>query len=59
MQSLTVSTVQFLYTSSLWFKKSIQKAQVCELPILCPETSTILYSHEFGFRTCTGLDFYT
>jgi hypothetical protein len=33
MQSLTIYTVQFLYTSSLWFKKSIQKPQVCELPI--------------------------
>ncbi len=33
---------------SLWFKKSIQKPQVWELWRLCPETSTILYVHEFG-----------
>ncbi len=31
------------------FKKSIQKPQVWELSRLCPETSTKLYVHEFGF----------
>ncbi len=35
---------------SLWFKKSIQKHQVRELLRLCPETSTKLNVHEFGFR---------
>ncbi len=34
---------------SLWFKKSIQKPQVWALSRLCPETSTKLYVHEFGF----------
>ncbi len=36
-------------SSSLWFKKSIKKPQVWELSRLCPETSTKLYVHEFGF----------
>ncbi len=36
---------------SLWFKKSIQKPHVWELSRLCPETSTWLYVHEFGFST--------
>ncbi len=61
-QPLTVSTVQCCYftlsrrkeenhtiPSSLW-KKSIQKPQVRELSRLCPETSTKLYGHEFGFK---------
>ncbi len=43
-----------------WFKKSIQKPQVWELSRLCPETSTKLYIHEFGFCTinyfCTDLE---
>ncbi len=34
---------------SLWFKKSIQKPQVCELSRLSSETSKKLYVHEFGF----------
>jgi hypothetical protein len=49
-------SVQLLYTvkettisPSLWFKKSIHKPQVWELSRLCPETSTKLYVHEFGF----------
>ena len=36
---------------SLWFKKSMQNPQVWELSRLCPETSTKLYVHEFGFRS--------
>ncbi len=36
---------------SPWFKKSIQKHQVWKLSRLCPETSTKLYVHEFGFWT--------
>ncbi len=35
---------------SLWFKKCIQKPQVCELSRLCLETSTKSYFHEFSFR---------
>jgi hypothetical protein len=52
-------TVQLLYTvkekegkpnkKNLWFKKSKQKPQVGELSRLCPETSTKLHDHEFGF----------
>ncbi len=34
---------------SPWFEKSIQKPQAWELSRLCPETSTKLYVHEFGF----------
>ncbi len=36
---------------SLWCRKSIQNPQVWELSRLCPETSTKLYVHEFGFCT--------
>jgi hypothetical protein len=43
----------------LWFKKSIQKAQVWELSRLCPETSKKFYVHEFGFRAQgTSLDLF-
>ncbi len=64
---LCISTVRLMYTvkkkgekpdrkpypppPSIWFKKSIQKPQVWELSRLCPETSTKLYVHEFGFRS--------
>ncbi len=44
---------------SLWFKKSIQKPHVWQLQRLCPETSTKLYVHEFGFRArSTSLDLF-
>ncbi len=36
---------------SLLFKKSKQKSQAWALSRLCPETSTWLYVHEFGFYT--------
>ncbi len=62
-QPLMISRIQLLYTvkesggkpdrkpypPSLWLKKSIQKPHVWELSWLCPETSTKLYVHEFGF----------
>jgi hypothetical protein len=38
------------YPLPIWFKKSIQKPQVCELSRLCPEISKKVYIHEFGFR---------
>jgi hypothetical protein len=39
-----------LFPFYLWFKKSSQKPQVWELSrLVCPETSTKLYVHEFGF----------
>ncbi len=41
-QPRTVSTVQLLNT--------VKKPQVWELSRFCPETSTKLYVHEFGFR---------
>ncbi len=40
------------FPPSLWFKKSIQIPHVRELSRLCPETSTWLYVHEFGFCIC-------
>ncbi len=56
---LRISTVQLLYTvkekgakpDRKPFKKSIQEPQVWELFRLCPETSTKLDVHEFGFNT--------
>jgi hypothetical protein len=38
-------------SSSLWFKKSVQKPQVWDFSRVCPETSMNLYVHEFGFRS--------
>ncbi len=40
------------YPPPLWFTKSIQKPQVWELSRRCPEPSTKLYIHEFGFWSC-------
>ncbi len=36
----------------VWFKTSIHKPQVWEIPRLCPETLTNVYVHEFGFCAC-------
>jgi hypothetical protein len=60
---LCIYTEKFMYTvkekagkpdrkppPSLWFKKSVQNSQIWKLSRLCPETSTKLYVHEFGFR---------
>ncbi len=39
------------YPPCLSFKKSVQKPQVWELSILCPENSMKLYVNEFGIST--------
>ncbi len=43
-----------LVSFSLFCKHYIRKPQVWELSRLCPETSTILYVHEFGFSAYSG-----
>ncbi len=64
-QPLTVSTVQLLYTANekggkpdrkpyplpYSFRNPCGEPQVWELSRLCPETSTKMYLHEFGFRS--------